>query len=97
MQIEICNKKKKKSKESFPQILERIFAICKNDSNFELRDELIDIEKNIKEVHKKIDRQNNLLSQSESLKKDMSKRISLIDSQNETKQIELLDSIGSEL
>ncbi len=97
MQIEICSKKRKKSKESFPQILERIFAICKNDSNFELKDELLDIEKNIKEIHKKIDRQNYLLSKSELLKKDISNRISIMDSQNETKQIELLDSIGSEL
>ena len=96
MQIEICEKKKN-SKELLPQILERIFAICKNDSNFELKDELINIEKNINEINQKISRQDNLLSQSELLKKDISNRISIIDSQNETKQIELLESISSEL
>ena len=96
MQIEFC-KKKKNSKELLPQIFERIFAICKNDSNFKLKNELTDIEKNISKINQKIIKQNNLLSQSESLKKDISYRISTIDSQNEKKQIELLESIGSEL
>ena len=96
MQIDVY-KKKKKSKELLPQILERIFAICKNDSNFELKNELKDIEKDINEINKKIFKQDKLLSQSESLKKDIAFRISSIDSQNEEKQISLLESIGSEL
>jgi len=93
MNIVVCEKVNN-LQELLPQIIERIFAICKNDSHFELKDELKEIEDKIKNINKKINKQDKLLSQSNELKKDILERIAIIDNQNEKKQIKLLDSIG---
>ena len=42
MRVQILKKKKNKS-EQIPQIVNRIFAICKNDSNFPLKNEMEDV------------------------------------------------------
>jgi len=80
-----------------PQIVERIFAICRNDPNFTLKDELEIIENKSEHYKQKIKRQDELLLQSAELKNDISQRLQVLESQNERKQIELLESIGSEL
>lgn len=93
MDIVVCEKVTN-PQELLPQIIERIFAICKNDSHFELKDELKEIENKIKNINKKINKQDELMSQSNNLKKDMLERITILDDQNEKKQMKLLDSIG---
>jgi len=93
----VTNESSQKTQELLPQIVERIFAICKSDPNFTLKDELEIIENRGQSTQQKIDRQNELLTQSAELKKDLIHRLEVLDSQNERKQIELLESIGSEL
>lgn len=83
--------------ELLPQIVERIFFICKQDPNFSLKDELEITENKILEVKQKIDKQDNLLTQSNELIKNLKNRITILDEQNSKKQIELLESLGSEL
>jgi len=93
MDIVVCEKVTN-PQELLPQIIERIFAICKNDSHFELKDELKEIENKIENINKKMDKQDTLMTQSINLKKDMLERITILDDQNEKKQMKLLDSIG---
>ena len=93
MNIVVCEKVIN-PQELLPQIIERIFAICKNDSHFELKDELKEIENKIENINNKISKQKKLMEQSVNLKKDMLERISILDDQNEKKQMKLLDSIG---
>ena len=93
MNIVVCEKIIN-PQELLPQIIERIFAICKNDSHFELKDELKEIENKIENINNKISKQKKLMEQSVNLKKDMLERISILDDQNEKKQMKLLDSIG---
>jgi hypothetical protein len=85
------------SKELLPQIVDRIFSICKSDPTFHLKDELEIIENKMISIKKKIEKQNSLLKQSEELKQDVIQRIEILDEHNERKQIELLESMGSEL
>ena len=95
MKIE-TNKRKENPQELLPQIVERIFAICKNDENFKLRDELKHTELDIDELDLKITRQNELLEQSAKLKKDLIDRVEIISDENDKQQMKLLESIGGE-
>lgn len=86
-----------KMKELLPQIVERIFAICRTDPNFHLRNEMEIIENKLQSINQKIAKQDQLLEQSSKLKKDIIQRIEIIDNDNIHKQNELLESIGSEI
>jgi len=90
-------KRKENPQELLPQIVERIFAICKNDENFKLRDELKHTESDISELDQKIERQNELLEQSGKLKKDLLDRVEIISDENERQQMKLIESSGGEI
>lgn len=89
--------KKNHSQELLPQIIERIFAICRSDPNFHLKDELEIVENKIQALKQKSSKQDSLIEQSFQIKKDFLYRIEILDEQNSVKQVELLESIGSEL
>ena len=96
MKVKVLEQKKKTS-EQIPQIVNRIFAICKNDSNFPLKNEMEDVDGRIQEMKVKITKQDNLLEQSSELKKDLIQRIEVIDDSNSRLQMQLLENLGSEL
>lgn len=96
MKIETIERKQN-PQELLPQIVERIFAICKNDSNFKLKDELQLTESKIEKLNKKIKRQDDLIEQSNSLKKDLLQRLEILSNENERQQMKLLESIGVEV
>ena len=79
------------------EVVNNIFAICKNDPNFPLRNKINNIEESLDSIRSKTERQDNLLKQSEELKKDLEKRITMLEGDNSTLQEELLESLGSEL
>lgn len=97
MKIEIVDGYKDNPQELLPQIVERIFAICKTDPNFNLKDELEIIENKTEAMKQKIKKQDALLDQSNKLKSDLLQRLEILDSHNEKHQMRLLESIGSEL
>lgn len=84
-------------KELLPQVVDRIFAICKSDPTFHLKDELEIVENKMLSLKQKIEKQDGLLKQSEELKKDIIQRIEILEDHNQQKQSELLELIGSEL
>lgn len=96
MEIEI-SEQTNSNKDLLPQIVDRIFSICKVDPSFHLKDEMEIIENKTQSILNKIKKQNNLLKQSENLKKELLNRIEVINDNNEKKQIELLDALGSEV
>ena len=84
-------------RELLPQIVDRIFAVCRNDPNFQLKDEMEIVENRMEGLRQKINKQVELLQQSNSLSKDLMQRLEVIDNQNEKKQIELLEALGSDI
>ena len=96
MNIEVPTPEEK-TKELLPQIVDRIFAICRNDPNFKLKDEMEIVENRMASLSQKIDKQEGLLSQSNKLSKDLMQRIESLGSENERKQMELLESLGSDI
>lgn len=96
MEIEI-SEQKNSNKDLLPQIVDRIFSICKVDPSFHLKDEMEIIGNRIQSVLNKIEKQDDLLKQSESLKKDLIQRIEVLDDSNRRNQAELVETLGSEL
>jgi len=96
MEIEVLDKTVSK-KEMLPQVINRIFSICKTDPHFKLKDEMKTIEEKVGNIKVKIDKQENLINQSENLINDVKRRLSLLKEDIESKQTELLEQLGSEL
>jgi len=96
VKIEVTEEKQN-PQELLPQIVERIFAICQNDPNFKLREEMEQIEALLERVQKKIAKQEYLVEQSEEIKGDIIKRIRDLQQLNEEKRVALLESIGGEI
>jgi Mg-chelatase subunit ChlI len=96
LEIEI-SEQKNNNKDLLPQIVDRIFSICKVDPSFHLKDEMEIIGNKIQSILNKIEKQDNLLKQSENLRKELLQRVEVINDNNEKKQIELLESLGSEV
>jgi len=88
---------KNNPQEKLPQIVNRIFSVCKTDPNFPLKNELEDVDDRVEDLEMKIAKQDDLLKQSGELKKDFIQRIEILDDSNSRTQIQLLESLGSEL
>jgi hypothetical protein len=96
MKIEILEKKHT-TKEMLPQVLERIFAICKTDPDFPLKDKLESVEYVIENLNKKIKKKNHLYNQGQKLKKDLETKLELINNSNLELREQILETLGSEL
>ncbi|MCF8019887.1 MAG: hypothetical protein K9L62_10850 [Vallitaleaceae bacterium] len=91
----ISESHKVESKEMLPQVLLRIFSICKNDPNFPLKDQLKEIEGEVHSLQKTLQRQISLYEKSSNLRKDLQKRVDVIDQNNYDMKSRLLDEMGS--
>jgi len=84
-------------KELLPQVLLRIFSVCKTDPNFPLKDNIKEIEGEVKVLQNKLRRQTSLLDKSSDIKMDLQKRISLLEQKNFNTKSKLLEELGSEI
>ena len=80
-----------------PQIVERIFAICKNDSNFPLKNKMSNVDDTLSEIQTQINKQDKLINQSKSLSTNIVARLSNLKSSNQDLKERLLEELGSEL
>ena len=83
------------SKEMLPQVLLRIFSICKTDPNFPLKNQLREIEGEVGSLQDKLQRQTRLHEKSLDLRKDLQKRVDSLEQKNYDMRIRLLDELGS--
>lgn len=83
------------SKEMLPQVLLRIFSICKTDPNFPLKDQLKSIEGEVSSLQTKLQRQISLHEKSIGIRKDLQKRIDVLEQKNYDTKSRLLDELGS--
>lgn len=89
--------KKKITKELLPQIVERIFAICKTDSNFPLKNKMTNVDDNLLKIQENINKQGKLLLQSKTLNKNLVSRLTNLRNSNQELRDKLLEELGSEL
>ncbi len=85
------------SKELLPQILLRIFSVCKTDPNFPLKDRIKEIEGEVSTLRAKLKRQTSLLNKSASIKEDLQLRVNSLDHKNFDMRSRLLEELGSEI
>lgn len=96
MKIEF-RKDRKNIQETLPLIIEKIFAICKTDPNFQLKDELEIVENKKKFFIQKIQRHDQLIGKAQDVLDEYKKRNAILKEDNSRKQEELLEQLGSEL
>jgi len=89
--------KRTTTKELLPQIVERIFAICKTDGNFPLKGKMGNIDDEIKIIKNQIAKQEKLLNDSKKLTSNIMSRLTTLRNSNQSLRDRLLESLGSEL
>jgi cell shape-determining protein MreC len=85
------------NKDMLPQILMRIFAVCKADSNFPLRHKIDLVEGEVDALNKKIVRQKELVNQTLKMRDDLSNRLQTLRQENFELKSRLLEELGSEI
>jgi len=89
---------KNPSSENFiSEVVDRIFLICMNDQNFEVREKLQSVENQLENQRKKVARQEGLLSEADRIKTEVTEKISELDEDTLSLRETLLESLGSEL
>jgi len=85
------------SKELLPQILLRIFSVCKTDPNFPLKDRIKEVEGEVGALKYKLKTQIKLLEKSSSIRMDLQKRVEVLEQKNFDMKSRLLEELGSEI
>jgi len=96
MKFEVV-KDKKVNKEMLPQVITRIFSICKTDKNFPLKEQIGSIDVDISAIKRKLIKQSNLFKQSQELTHELNDRLNILEDRNAGLKERLLESLGSEL
>lgn len=82
--------------EALPDIIDRIFNVCKEDKTFKSKPKLEAAEEVSKKLHSKIDKQKMLIKRADEMKVDINKRIETLDETIEKMRSELLGMLGDE-
>jgi len=86
---------KVEKKELFPQILMRIFSVCKNDKNFPLKEKINYVEVEISSLEEQIQSQNKLLNETKELRDSLSLKLQGVRQENFETKTKLLEELGS--
>lgn len=86
-----------RNKDLLPQILMRIFTICKVDPNFPLKEKINSVEGEVDVLKEKMNRQKKLVEDTVKLRDDLSNRLQLLRQENYELKSRLLEDLGSEL
>ena len=89
--------KKINTKELLPQIVERIFSICKTDDNFPLKQKMTTLDEQSSSIQHQFKKQERLIQQSKALNNNLVERLTNLQQSNQELRDRLLDSLGSEL
>ena len=85
------------NKDLLPQILMRIFSVCKADPTFPLKEQINSAEGEVDALNQKIIKQQKLLQQTTKLRDDLSKRLQQRRQENFEVKSRLLEELGSEI
>jgi hypothetical protein len=96
MEITILEEKKIKT-EDIPQIIHRIFSICKQDHSFPYRKESEQLESEIKNLQKKIKMKEEVIKKVIVFESQMKKRLSDVQDKNLSIREKILEALGSSL
>jgi len=86
-----------KSDTFLSEVVSTIFAICKTDPSFSHRDKLVVVDNQLESLNRRIEKQDNLLQQSQSIKESLDKKMNIMESDIYETRERLLESLGSEI
>lgn len=96
--MQVINEESKiENNELFPQILMRIFSVCKNDKNFPLKEKISQVESEIVLLEKQIEKQNKILDETVGLRDNLSLKLKEIRQENFEIKSRLLEELGSDI
>jgi hypothetical protein len=96
MKVTIIDEKKIKT-EDIPQIIHRIFSICKEDYSFPHKKEMSKLDDEASVIKKKMKVKEEFIKKALKFESQMKKRLSEVQDQNLMKREKILESLGSEL
>jgi septal ring factor EnvC (AmiA/AmiB activator) len=85
------------NKEMLPQILMRIYSVCKNDKSFHLRHKMDKIDEQLISLSERIEKQERILKESQKIRLDLTKRLDEIKQETFDNKSRLLEELGSEI
>ena len=88
---------KTEDKDLLPQILMRIFSVCKADPTFPLKEQIDSVEGEVVALNDKIEHQKKLIVQTVTVRDDLSKRLQILRQENYEVKSRLLEELGSEV
>jgi hypothetical protein len=80
-----------------PQILMRIFSVCKADPEFPLKEKMKQIEIEAEALQERLNRQNKMISETVVMRDDLSNRLQNVRQTNFELKAQLLEELGSEI
>mgnify|MGYP006863439661 CR=1 FL=1 len=86
-----------KKHDLIPTVIDHIFTICKEDKNFNVKENINNVDEKLVFVNKKISKQNSLIEQSNTIKNDLLVKIKKLDDESFRIKYKILESLGSEL
>lgn len=102
MKIILCESRIKleqlKKKEGLiPQVVEKVFSICKEDENFSMQADIESLEERITILKQKNKKQDSLLTQSGELKSNLLSKVKNVEEQCFSIKVKLLEALGSDI
>lgn len=85
------------NKDMLPQILMRIFSVCKSDPSFPLKQKITSVEGEVVTLLTKIKKQKKLIEQTVELRDDLSERLKQKRQENFEMKSKLLEELGSDI
>jgi len=82
------------SKEVLPQIIQRIFSVCKVDPNFPMKTKIQSVDGKVSALKEKVNKQMAVARRAKKTRDDLIERINDLEERNEDEKHRLLDLLG---
>ncbi|MHA1620744.1 MAG: hypothetical protein ACTSVO_01280 [Candidatus Heimdallarchaeaceae archaeon] len=83
------------TKELLPQVIQRIFSVCKTDTNFPLKNKIKIIDGEVSSLKEKVMRQMKVATRAKKSREDLMERIEDLEDRNQEIKDRLLSFLGS--
>jgi hypothetical protein len=84
-------------KENWKSVFDRIFAVCKKDPIFKVNERTEPLIIEIKELEEKLEKNKKIILNADKYRKDMERKVKLLDEQNYELKSTVLEKLGSEI
>lgn len=84
-------------KENWKSVFDRLFAVCKSDPHFKVNEKTDQVDTEITELEKKLQKNKVIIKRADEYRKDLERKVKLLDEQNYETKSSVLEKLGSEI